>query len=219
MKKNTPIEKEEILNKIKEIYKDKGKCIKERLNEFKQIYNKGNNEKIFTELAFCLLTPQSKAKSCWNGIENLIQKEHLFKGNEEQILSGLSSVRFKFKKAKYIIKAREELSGNIKSKIDKFKDSYDAREWLVQNVKGIGYKEASHFLRNIGLGEKLAILDRHILKNLKLLGVIKEVPVSISKKEYLTIEKKLTEFAKKVNIRMDYLDLILWCKETGEIFK
>ncbi|MDD5529987.1 MAG: N-glycosylase/DNA lyase [bacterium] len=213
------MEKEEILNKIKEIYKDKGQCIRERLNEFKEIYDKGNSKKIFTELAFCLLTPQSKAKSCWKGIENLIQKEYLLKGSEEQILRELNNVRFKFKKAKYIIKAREELSGNIKSKIDKFKDSYDTREWLVQNVKGMGYKEASHFLRNIGLGEKLAILDRHILKNLKLLGVIKEIPASLSKKEYLTIEKKLTEFAKKVNIRMDYLDLILWCKETGEIFK
>ncbi|MFA5032704.1 MAG: N-glycosylase/DNA lyase [bacterium] len=218
MKKNTP-EKEEILNKIKEIYKDKGKCIQNRLNEFKEIYNKGNNKKIFTELAFCLLTPQSKAKSCWKGIENLLQKKHLFEGNEEQVLGELNNVRFKFKKAKYIIRAREQLSDEIKSKIDEFKDSYDTREWLVQNVKGMGYKEASHFLRNIGLGEKLAILDRHILKNLKLLGVIKEIPVSLSKKEYLTIEKKLTEFAKKVNIRMDYLDLILWCKETGEVFK
>jgi N-glycosylase/DNA lyase len=218
MKKNTP-EKEEILNKIREIYKDKGRCIQGRLDEFKEIYNKGNNKKIFTELAFCLLTPQSKAKSCWNGIENLLQKEHLFEGNEEQILSELNNVRFKFKKAKYIIKAREELVGNIKSKIDKFKNSYDTREWLVQNVKGMGYKEASHFLRNIGLGEKLAILDRHILKNLKLLGVIKEIPSSLSKKEYLMIEKKLTEFAKKVSIRVDYLDLILWCKETGEVFK
>ncbi|MDD2890933.1 MAG: N-glycosylase/DNA lyase [bacterium] len=218
MTKNTP-EKQEILNKIKEIYKGKGKCIQKRLKEFKKIYNNGNNKEIFAELAFCLLTPQSKAKSCWNGIENLLQKEHLFEGNEEQILGELNKVRFKFKKAKYIIRAREELSGNIKSKIDEFKDSYDTREWLVQNVKGMGYKEASHFLRNIGLGEKLAILDRHILKNLKLLGVIKEIPSSLSKKEYLMIEKKLTEFAKKVNIRMDYLDLILWCKETGEIFK
>jgi len=89
----------------------------------------------------------------------------------------------------------------------------------VENVKGLGYKEASHFLRNIGLGEDLAILDRHILKNLALLGVIAEVPESPSKRLYLEIEKQMTAFSCKVGIPMGQLDLLLWYKEAGEIFK
>jgi N-glycosylase/DNA lyase len=86
-------------------------------------------------------------------------------------------------------------------------------------VLGLGYKEASHFLRNIGLGEDLAILDRHILKNLMLLGVIREVPTSLSRKTYLEIERKMTAFSKEAGIPMSKLDLLLWYKEAGEVFK
>jgi N-glycosylase/DNA lyase len=89
----------------------------------------------------------------------------------------------------------------------------------VKKIKGIGYKEASHFLRNIGLGEKMAILDRHILKNLKNYGLIKEIPKTLTRGKYLKIEKKYIEFSKKLNIRPDELDLILWAKETGYVFK
>ncbi len=84
---------------------------------------------------------------------------------------------------------------------------------------GLGYKEASHFLRNIGWGDELAILDRHILKNLRLLGVISQTPASLSKHKYLQIENSLKDLAGHIRISPARLDLIFWCKETGEIFK
>ena len=89
----------------------------------------------------------------------------------------------------------------------------------MKNIKGLGYKEASHFLRNIGRGEDLAILDRHILKNLALLGVIDEVPSSPTKRLYLEIEEKMAAFSRQTNIPMGHLDLLLWYKEAGEVFK
>jgi N-glycosylase/DNA lyase len=103
--------------------------------------------------------------------------------------------------------------------ISSFSNLEEAREWLVDNIKGMGYKEASHFLRNIGLGEEFAILDRHILKNLQLLGIIEEVPASLSRKRYFEIEKKMVRFSDRINIPMAHLDLLLWYKETGEVFK
>ena len=96
---------------------------------------------------------------------------------------------------------------------------YDKRDWLVSNVDGIGYKEASHFLRNIGFTDEITILDRHILKNLSLYGVIEEVPGSLSKKRYLDIEKSMIRFSEMLNIPVSHLDFILWFKETGDVFK
>lgn len=93
------------------------------------------------------------------------------------------------------------------------------REWLVGKVLGIGMKEASHFLRNIGLGKDLAILDRHILINLKEYDVIKEIPRYITRKVYIDIEDKMKKFSKLMSIPMDELDLLFWSKETGMIFK
>ena len=127
------------------------------------------------------------------------------------------------KKAEYIIYARKKfyLNGKItiKSKISIFDIPENARYWLVKNVKGIGYKEASHFLRNIGYTEKLAILDRHIMKNLKFFGIISNIPDSFSKSKYIQIEEKMKKFAEEINIPISHLDLLLWYKETGEIFK
>ncbi|MCP8310628.1 MAG: hypothetical protein L6N94_03925, partial [Candidatus Methylarchaceae archaeon HK01M] len=89
----------------------------------------------------------------------------------------------------------------------------------AENVMGMGMKEASHFLRNIGLGEGLAILDRHILKNLRDYDVINQIPKSITKKVYIDIEDKMREFSKRIDIPMDELDLLFWSEETGMIFK
>ena len=89
----------------------------------------------------------------------------------------------------------------------------------MKNIKGFGMKEASHFLRNIGLGDNLAILDVHILDNLKTLGVIDEIPKNMSDKNYLKIESKLRDFSRLVGIPMDELDLVFWSEETGIIFK
>ncbi|MBU2565643.1 MAG: N-glycosylase/DNA lyase [Candidatus Thermoplasmatota archaeon] len=210
-------------NQIKRMYDFKKDEILQRLKDFEQLWLNGTDEGIFTELVFCILTPQSRAKLCWAAVKKLADKNLLLKGNKNQIAKKLDGVRFKYKKAEYIVEARKQFLTegkiSIKPQISQFSDVYDAREWLAQNVKGIGYKEASHFLRNIGLGENLAILDRHILKNLKLFRVTKEIPNSLSRKRYLEIEKKMREFAEKVKIPMSHLDLLLWHKETGEIFK
>ncbi|MBC8525256.1 MAG: N-glycosylase/DNA lyase [Candidatus Cloacimonetes bacterium] len=206
------------IGEIKKIYSTIKDKIQSRLNEFREIGQIGSDEAIFAELVFCILTPQSRAKSCWEAVENLIEKNLLFNGNKNQIAKKLNGVRFHNNKSRYIIEARKKYIKVLKF-LKKDIDIYLRREWLVHNIKGFGYKEASHFLRNIGLGENLAILDRHILKNLKLLKVIDEIPKLLSKEKYLAIEEKMKEFSKDIKIPMSHLDFVLWYKETGEVFK
>jgi N-glycosylase/DNA lyase len=198
--------------------------IKSRLVEFKQLWKGGTEEDIFAELVFCLLTPQSKAKSCNDTVCGLIEMDLLINGNEREIAEALRrKTRFHNTKAKNIILARKTFTKKgklaLKNIIADFDESKEARDWLVDNVRGMGLKEASHFLRNIGMGEDLAILDRHILKNLVYLGVIGEVPSSLTNKKYLEIENKMKKFAKENKIPLAHLDLLLWYKETGKIFK
>lgn len=192
------------ISRLLNSYETKKKEIKNRLKEFKR---KKSDKKIFSELCFCLLTPQSKARICDRAIKKLEKSGLLFSMSEKQILPELKGVRFANKKSNYIVEAR------------KLSDIKNTREWLVENVKGLGYKESSHFLRNIGLGDNIAILDRHILKNLKELGVIKEIPKTLTKKKYLEIEEKMRAFSKSIGIPLDEMDLLLWSEETGEIFK
>lgn len=210
-----------MLEDLKKIYSIKKHEICLRLEEFKKSGMKMMRESLLNWF-FCLLTPQSKARICWDAVLNLLKKKLLFKGDVYQISRELKNVRFKNKKTGHIVEARRFFTKNnridIKSKLKGFNNIFELRDWLVQNVKGMGYKEASHFLRNIGLGENLAILDRHILKNLKLFKVIKEIPI-LSRKRCYEVENKMRKFADKVNIPMAHLDLLLWYKETGEVFK
>ncbi len=194
--------------------------IEERLRQFRKIWEIASDEELFKELVFCLLTPQSRAKTCWNAVLRLERKSLVAEGEACQIQEELVGVRFHQRKAEYICLAREMFSQiSLRATLAGFVSPFAAREWLVKNVLGLGYKEASHFLRNIGLGEDLAILDRHILKNLLILGVIDEVPASLSRSAYLEIERRMIEFSKTVEIPMGHLDLLLWYKEAGEIFK
>ncbi len=211
------------LNEVKKVYKEKKKQIKARLAEFRAKWENGSDIEVLSELAFCILTPQSKAKGCWACVENILKKDLLLFGSEKQILNELTFARFKYKKAKYLVEARNKFVKDGKAEIKKFMGGFDnvyiMREWFVKNIKGYGYKEASHFLRNVGFGDDIAILDRHILRNLKWLGVISKVPESLNRERYLEIEQKMKKFAKKIKVPMASLDLILWAKETGEVFK
>ena len=216
--------KNKLIKELSEIYSEIQNEIKSRLIEFKNVWENGSEDEIFVELIFCILTPQSKAKSCWLAVSNLIKKKLLMKANKHRISKELiGKVRFHNQKAERIINARMFFSINgeifIKSKISQFNDIFSARDWIVENVKGIGYKESSHFLRNIGSGENIAILDRHILRNLESLGIIQKIPKSISKKKYFEIEEDMRKFSKKVKIPLSHLDIVMWYKETGEIFK
>ncbi len=196
--------------------------IDERLKEFERVWDEGD-ERLFRELCFCIFTPQSKAKVCWDTVKELDGRDQLLSAEEEEIAKEIKRVRFRFNKAGYLVEAREKFAEkdcvSLKEMIDSFSNGKEARGWIVDNVKGLGLKEASHFLRNIGKGDELAILDRHILKNLNEAGVIEEVPKSLTEKRYKDIEKKMKRFSKEIGIPMNHLDLLLWYRETGEIFK
>ena len=100
--------------------------------------------------------------------------------------------------------------------MEHYEDAREAREWLVRNVKGFGYKEASHFLRNVGFRD-VAILDRHILRYLKERGLIEEVPKTLGRRSYLKLEILLSAIARKLKLSLGELDLYLWYIMTGEV--
>ena len=202
-------------------YKSRKKEIISRLSDFKESWLK-NDEEIFSELCFCILTPQSNAVSCDEVICALKSSRLLFDGNTNQIRPFVKKARFYKNKTNYIIEARKMFSKNdnirVKDELD-IQNILKTRAWLAENVKGIGYKEASHFLRNVGFGKDLAILDVHILKNLKKYGVIKDIPKTLTKIKYFEIENKLKIFSEKIRIPLSHLDLLFWSLETGKIFK
>ena len=189
--------------------------VDQRLKEFSSFVDKGN-EDWFSELCFCLLTANSRASSAMN-IQNQIGVNGFLRSPQENIANAIKSNKHRFhnNKAKYIVNAREFY--NIKD-ILADKGEVDSRTWLVENIKGLGMKEASHFLRNTG-GAKLAILDRHIINVLLDRGYLLDRPKTLTPKRYLEIEETFNQIAKSFEMSSAELDLYMWYMKTGIVLK
>ena len=191
------------------------KIIIERLNDFRNT----KLELIFYEFCFCIMTPQSSAKNAWQVQNKLIEKKFLTtKFNPAYLLADKQHyIRFHNTKAERLLNAidyktrlDEILSANI--------NQYEKRKIIKSEFVGIGMKETSHFLRNIGY-KHLAIIDRHILKMLVKCGVITDTMPPKNEKQYLDIEQKIINFSNKINMDMDVLDLLFFAHSNGEVLK
>ncbi|AKC95651.1 DNA lyase [Sneathia vaginalis] len=207
---------------IEKLYESIKEEIDKKIDEYKEAFNYDNKD-FFAEIAFCILTPQSKALNAWKIIQTLKENDLLFTADSDTLENYLNSIRFKKTKAKRLVSLREKLSinGSLEAKKIIFNgdDVFKIREWLVKNIDGFGYKEASHVLRNLGFGEDIAILDRHILRNLLKLEVIDEIPKTLTPKKYMDIEEKMRKYSSKIDISMDRLDLLFWYNEVNYLFK
>lgn len=191
--------------------------IRARLKEFEDIKN-CTDEEIFKELCFCILTANTSAEMSIKAMD--VAGEAMIGADSAKICDALRACSYRFpnKRAEYIAYNKEKIKDNLKKKIDSCTDRHELRDYLVKNVKGLGYKEASHFMRNIGFSG-LAILDKHTLSSLVEFGVIEENMPPKNKKEYLEIERKMRRFAEEISIDIDELDLLLWSRKTGKIIK
>ena len=212
----------ELNEKILGIYEKIKKDISKAISGYKKAW-KGTEKEVFAEMAFCILTPQSKAKNAWQAITTLVENNLLYEGSAEEIVEYLNIVRFKNNKSRYLVEFRDLMTEDGKLQPKKILESkgntFEKRKWILKNVKGMGLKEANHVLRNLGFGEEIAILDRHILRNLQRLNVIEEIPKTLTEKKYYEIEEAMKKYSEYSGIKMDELDLVLWYKEAGEVFK
>lgn len=212
----------EYIDKLKQSYELKKDIIKQRMREFEEVYKLGDSA-IFTELCFCIFTAGSSARSGLICIEAI--KDIILTGSASEIEARIiNKHRYPKARAEYIVHTREyfnrEWNFKIRDLIESFNNRLELRDFFATNkgIKGIGYKEASHFLRNIGF-KGYAILDIHIIRSLYEFGIIDSPNPPSNRSKYLAIEEKLKEFAKMIEIDFDELDLLLWSNKTGEVLK
>ncbi|MFX0100372.1 MAG: N-glycosylase/DNA lyase [Candidatus Hodarchaeota archaeon] len=207
----------ELISKIEALIEsDIKNIVDERIAEFER-FRKASSADNFKELCFCILTANCSAEMCLR-VHEAIGDKFLTVENQEEFTRLLKANKYRFYnlRANYLVSCCG-LKENLKEIMDSHEDEIELREWLVKNVKGLGYKEASHFLRNVGY-ENVAIIDFHIVDVLKHHRIV-DKPKTMTKKKYLEIEKELGKIAKKLGITLASLDLYLWYMETGKILK
>jgi N-glycosylase/DNA lyase len=211
------------LEKILETHSTRGGEIRARLAEFSAIWQYGTDEKLWEEMVFCFFTGGCSARMGLRSVEAV--RPLLMDGTHEELMNALvGRHRYPRARAGYITASREFLQNDcqmkLRDKLESFTDRLERRDWLVKEkgIKGLGYKEASHFLRNIGF-KGYAILDKHILRSLAELEIIENPQPPNTRAKYLMVENKLKEFADRLKIDFEEMDLVLWSLKTGEILK
>lgn len=198
-------------------------AIQSRMEEFARVGQEASDRELFEELVFCIFTAGASARMGLRSIEAV--KEILLEASVDRLEAALIGChRYPRARAGYIVRTRVYLEQNcgmqLRKKLESFSDAQTCRDFFAANpaIVGIGYKEASHFLRNIGK-RGYAILDRHILGCLCDLGVIDDPEPPHTKRKYLEIEARMKGFAEQAGFDFDELDLLLWSAKTGEILK
>jgi N-glycosylase/DNA lyase len=214
----------ESIEELRKSYRGKRGTIRARLAEFAAVWEAADDARLFEELVFCIFTAGASARMGLNSVERV--RPHLRAGTHDRLTSVLLGAhRYPRARAGYIVATRRYLKDDcrmqLRARLESFGDDRDARrDFLAANpgVKGIGYKEASHYLRNVGY-RGYAILDKHILRTLAEFGVIDAPDPPATRRKYLAIEEQMKRFAADIKIDFDELDLLLWSNKTGEILK
>ena len=191
--------------------------VEARIRELQAAQGEGD-ERWFEELVFCLLTANYSARGALACIAALNEGDAIGEGSLEQLRACLEHRhRFPNKRAEFIHKARAHRD-DLKRTITSQPSSRAARDWLVENITGLGMKEASHFLRNVGYLD-LAIIDKHILTHMEEQGIIGERPKTLTRRRYLEYEEILIRVAGMLGMSLGMMDLYLWAKKSGEVIK
>ncbi len=229
------------IEKLRQEYQNKKNKIKERLNQFEKFFNEPyswfyrdgsltllpveteDDYRIFEELCFCIFTANTSAEMGLKAVDAV--RNVIITGKADDMTRRLEGIyRFNNVRPAHIAHTRNYLKNSLnfrlKEKIKSFKNKDELRDFFALNkdIKGLGYKEASHFLRNIGF-KGYAILDKHIINSLYEFNILKTNEKPKNNKEYLEIEQKFKDFSKEIGIDMDELDLLLWSRKNGRILK
>lgn len=194
-----------------------------KLEDFARIGRDASDQVLFEEMVFCFFTGGCSARMGINSLNAV--RPILMTGDREELTRRLLGVhRYPNARSGYIVHSRQHLIDNIgmrlRERLFGFACDLERRDWLVNDrgIKGLGYKEASHYLRNIGF-RGYAILDKHILRCMSEIGLIDEPKPPSGRRRYIEVEAIYHRFADEIEIDPDELDLILWSMKTGKILK
>ena len=214
-----------VADDIRATHAARKKEIRARLNEFRNVWRNGSDERLWEELVFCIFTAGASARMGFTALAAV--RPFLAQGKQREMTRALRRAgahRFPVERPGYIVVTRnylrEHCNMELRRKLESFHDPIERRDWLAQEkqIKGLGYKESSHFLRNIGI-RGYAILDKHVMRCLQDLQIVETAKPPATRVRYLEVEEKLKLFSREIKIDFDELDLVLWSMKTGEVLK
>jgi len=177
-------------------------------------------EEIWRQKVFCVLSSQFNTAKAANIANQILQSVPFFdyslsiRSIEEACFNLLSSgIGYRFPK----VRARQislcwfpfsQIKDDYHDFIKSFDSEEEAREKIRETFPGIGLKQASMFLRNIGASKNLAVIDTHVIFYLRTCHGWNEQQLTPSL--YLKAENILREDASRYELDLNVFDVIVW---------
>lgn len=185
--------------------------------------------RLWTELACCMLSSQvpyelAQAAAVRLEASGLLLEEEVAPRDLEAALAELlrcpfeidgtlRRYRFPDSRARQltatVLEVRREAKG-LSDLLGSFGDVETARGWFVTNAKGFGPKQASMFLRNVGVSYDLAVLDRHLINYMMVMGLTADPKPARRMADYRRYEIILKDHAAGFGLPVGLLDWAVW---------
>jgi N-glycosylase/DNA lyase len=186
--------------------------------DFQTVHNPPD---IWQTLLFCILSSQVTAEKARYAAKQVSTKIPLFQQyvpwgtlayDVETVLAS-SDVRYRFPRARAKQIAHSwftfaQVKDVFHQYLQSFYDERAARDDVAKNFPGLGMKQASMLMRDIGFSKNLAVIDTHILwYAAKALGFDANTHTA---KKYLKLEDDLLDEAKRHRVVLNTLDVAIW---------
>ena len=186
-------------------------------------WSRHSEDDLWRELVSCILGSRVRFEAAHAAVERMEGMRLLsrprriahFDQYEQDTVTALSGgYPFYRVRANQIRRAAERIygsRGSIRDFLDRAGDVCDARRLLASEVSGLGPKQASLFLRNIGYAKNVAVLDVHVLTYMSWVGLTDAPIKSVSTvRKYETLENSFIEHASSLGFTPDQFDLAVW---------
>ncbi len=139
-----------LLEDIRATHRARRKEIRARLDEFREVWRNGSNDRLWEELVFCIFTAGASARMGFRAVDAI--RPLLMNGTREDMTQALRNAgahRFPVERPGYIVVTRsylrEHCALELREKLQSFADPGERRDWLAREkrIKGLGYKESS----------------------------------------------------------------------------
>lgn len=196
-------------------YHDVKDDAQKRLNQFQAIPE--TNEALFKELTFCVFAANSSADMAAKAVDLLEPILHTGDADtyKEQVTGNVRFYNVRSEYTAYNYDQLQQLNNDLSTHIQQ---DEQPRQFIQNTFKGIGMKEASHFLRNTG-HSGYCILDKHIRTTCHQLNILDNPDYPKNTDDYLDKEQKIRTFCDNHDLDVDIFDLALWSYQTGHIAK
>ena len=194
------------------------------------------HENIEDELLFCLLggygIAEEHGRSAWLTVRQLDPFSECWRDDDlfhkitatlklpqfepRRADGSLRRYRFPKRKAAIIVEARKWVRSRkpLEECLLYWDDPKDRRRILL-GCPGLGLKSASWLLRNLGMGDELAVLDVHLVRALqdaKRIGNDIRLP-----RDYYAVEKAFLDWCHELNAPSAEFDLFIWEWQRGTL--